>query len=211
MSQYDAILIPGGGVRERGELPPWTKQRLDQAIKINDCDYFITLSAGTTHKPPPLDDSGHPIFESVAAANYLISRGISSARILAETSSYDTIGNVFFSKVIHVDPLKLKNLLFITSAFHIARTEAICRWVYGLDNKSQEYALDFVSVSDELIDPESLEVRRTKEKRSLENLLETSKNIHSTKEFHTWLFSQHRAYAFSKEMTRDTGQILETY
>jgi hypothetical protein len=211
MRQYDAILIPGGGVRDKGELPPWTKKRLDLAIKINDCDYFITLSAGTTHKSPPLDDEGYPIFESVAAAHYLISHGISSDRVLAETSSYDTIGNIFFSKVIHVDPLQLKNLLFITSAFHMARTEAICRWIYGLEESSQKYVLEFASVSDEDIELEILEARRTKEKSSLENLLKTAQGIRSTKEFHQWLFNHHNAYAFSKEMTRDTGHILETY
>src|SRR5574341_227154 len=111
MPGYDAILIPGGGVREGGDLPLWTKRRLDRAIETQRGEFIITLSAGTLHRPPPSDADGFPIFESIAAAAYLVRRGIEPRRILAETCSYDTIGNAFFSRVVHVDPLGLRKLL----------------------------------------------------------------------------------------------------
>jgi hypothetical protein len=65
---YDAILIPGGGVREGGLLPSWVRCRLDRALELHRGEFVIALSAGTPHRPPPLDDNGFPIFESVAAA-----------------------------------------------------------------------------------------------------------------------------------------------
>ena len=33
MRMYDAILIPGGGVRGKGDLPIWVKRRLEE-IKL---------------------------------------------------------------------------------------------------------------------------------------------------------------------------------
>jgi len=133
MSNYDAILILGGGVHECGKLPLWVEARLQRALDLEQGEPIITLSVGTTHKPPPLDEHGFPIFESVAAASYLADHGIAPERILVEATSYDTIGNAYFSRVIHVDPAGFRRLLIITSAFHMPRTEAVFRWVYGLD------------------------------------------------------------------------------
>ncbi|MEO1521145.1 MAG: hypothetical protein AAFU78_10250 [Cyanobacteria bacterium J06633_2] len=80
MATVDAVLIPGGGLLPSGDLVPWVKARLDRAIALRlRPAYFIPLSAGTTHKPPPLDENKFPILESVAAAQYIVSQGISSA------------------------------------------------------------------------------------------------------------------------------------
>ena len=144
-SRYDAILVPGGGVGPGGELPLWVRRRLDRAMQIHDREYLITLSAGTTHKPPPLDERGFPIFESIAAARYLVQRGVDAGKILTETSSYDTLGNAYFSRVIHVQPRDFKRLLVITSAFHMARTESIFMGV----NRREER---FLTVSELLLE-----------------------------------------------------------
>jgi hypothetical protein len=98
MPSYDAILVPGGGVRESGLLPSWVRRRLDLAVQIREESYIVTLSAGTTRRPPPLDAGGYPIFESVAAARYLVAAGVPPHRVLAETHSYDTIGNALCSE-----------------------------------------------------------------------------------------------------------------
>ncbi len=143
MAPYDAILIPGGGVKNNGELPPWVKARLDHAIKIRDTEYIITLSAGTVYKCPPRDENGFPIFESVAAAQYLINHVVNPDAILTETSSYDTVGNAYFSRVIHVEPGGFKRLRVITSNFHMPRTKAIFQWMYSLNSQAGEYQLTF--------------------------------------------------------------------
>ena len=211
MDTYDAILIPGGGVCDNGELPLWTQRRLKWAIERRQGAYIVTLSAGTTHKPPPLDVEGYPIFESVAAANYLIKKGVSPDKILVETSSYDTIGNVFFSRMIHVEPLKIKRLLVITSEFHMPRTKAIFEWIYGLDGFSQTCQLSFETVSDAGIDETMLSARQQKEAKSLGTLLETASQISTLREFHQWLFQEHGAYAMAAPVVRESGAVLDTY
>jgi len=214
MPQYDAILIPGGGVREGGELPSWVKRRLDRAVQLGAQTCMITLSAGTTHRPPPLDKSSFPIFESVAAARYLIDAGVPTNRILTETQSYDTIGNAFFSRVIHIDPQRLRRLLVVTSDFHLSRTQEAFKWVYSLTPRTLEYELDFESVSDAGIDESALRGREEKERQSLADLADLTERITTLRDFHRWLFADHQAYhavhrGFGEK--KISGATLRTY
>lgn len=208
---YDAILIPGGGVRDKGELPPWVKCRLDHAIEIHQTEYIIVLSAGTVYKAPPLDENGFPIFESIAAAKYLVKHGINPEAILCETSSYDTVGNAYFSRVIHVEPRGFRRLHLITSAFHMPRTKAIFEWLYGLDHQGGKYQLTFDPVPDIGIAAADLQARVAKEAESLRQFLKNTATIHTLQACHQWLFTEHAAYAFSATKKQAIGNSLNTY
>ena len=128
---------------------------------------IIVLSAGTVYKAPPLDEDGFPIFESIAAAKYLVEQGINPDMILCETSSYDTVGNAYFSRVIHVDPQGCRRLHIITSAFHMPRTKAIFEWLYSLDCQGSNYQLTFDPTPDIGITDADLQARVNKEAESL--------------------------------------------
>lgn len=205
--QYDAILIPGGGIKDRNEVPPWVFPRLDRAVEIYRGEYIIALSAGTTHKPPPLDDEGFPIFESVISADYLVKKGIPRQKILCETCSYDTIGNAFFARVIHTDPRGFRKLLIITSAFHLPRAKAIFEWVFA----DAGYELHFESVPDQGMDQYLLTIKKEKEKKSLENVQRLKKKIPTFAQLHHWLFTVHEAYAVGLTPVRIKGEIINTY
>jgi hypothetical protein len=211
MSDIDVILVPGGGVRPGGEVPPWTRERLERAIQLRDQQPVIVLSAGTVHRPPPMDAQGFPIFESLSAARYLIEKGIDPRKVLVETCSYDTIGNAYFARVIHTDPGEFRRLLIITSDFHMPRTEAIFLWVFGLDAPRPPYRLIFESVPDKGITAGALKERKEKENSSLQQFLENRKNIHSLNQLHGWLFENHAAYSMSRAPLKESGKILETY
>ena len=194
MSQYDAVLILGGGVREGGALPAWVANRFDRALEL-DTRVFICLSGGTAHRPLPRAQDGSPIFESVAGARYLIERGIDPQRIFFETASFDTLGNAYFSRAIHIDPMRLTNLVVITSEFHMPRTEAIFRWVYRLDAPAGRYRLRFEATPDVGFERKALHERRNREQISLQQVLETEPRIKTLREFHHWLFTEHALYA----------------
>lgn len=214
MREYDAILIPGGGVRDGGTLPSWVQRRFDRAVCIQQGAYLVALSAGTTHRPPPADKNGFPIFESTAGARYLMEAGIPPEQILTETQSYDTIGNAFFSRVLHVDPRGLRRLLIITSDFHLPRTEAVFRWVYGLEPKALRYDLRFEGVADPGMDPEVLREREGRERKSLDETAELARRLTGLAEFHRWLFTQHKAYSAGGREFSDAnvqGATLESY
>jgi DUF218 domain len=212
MPQFDAVLIPGGGLTPSGELPPFVRARLDRAL-AHSADFYIALSGGTTHLPPPLDSHGYPIFESATAARYLHERGVPRDRILIETSSHDTIGNAFFTRTIHTDPRGLCRLLLINSRFHMPRTEAIFRWVFGAA-PDRGYDLSFESTEDSGLSPEALEARAEKERTSLATVRNLASSITNLGGIHQWLFTAHGAYAW---FMRDdayrpaTGSLVETY
>jgi hypothetical protein len=192
LSAYDAIVIPGGGVRDDGVLPAWVIARFDRAIELAADAWLMPLSAGTPYRPPPLDERGFPIFEARAGAEYLESRGVDPRRILIEESSYDTIGNAYFSRVVHIVPRGFRRVLVITSAFHMPRTEAVFRWVYSLDSGC--CSVDFESVPDVGIDAGALAARIAKERTSLETFGEVRARIGTLAELHRWLFTEHAAY-----------------
>jgi hypothetical protein len=208
---FDALLIPGGGFTETGDLPKWTKRRLDRAAELWNGEYVITLSASTVHKPPELDSGGFPVYECTAAAHYLIAKGVQAAKILREHASYDTIGNAYFSRVMHTDPRHWRKLLVITSEFHIKRTEEIFRWVFSLNDPQPPYSIEFVSVTDKGIEPKILLPRIKKEKASLADVAALKKRIRTLQDFHDWLFTSHGAYSVSTKPKRHRGDILETY
>jgi hypothetical protein len=212
---FDAILIPGGGLRGSGDVPPWVKRRLDRAVEIRQDEYIITLSAGTTHKPQPRDKDGFTLFESEAAARYLMVKGVPQQYVLCETSSYDTIGNAYFSRVIHAEPRGFKKLLVINSDFHMPRTKAIFQWVYGLpaNNSGPGFELYFEAVPDdnEGLDETTLLARSEKEKKGMEQVIKLKEKIRTLPALHQWLFAEHGAYAAGVKPVRLTGDILSIY
>jgi len=210
---YDAILIPGGGITDNHSLPTWIQKRFDLALELYRGEYIIPLSGGTIHKPPPLDSSGRPIFESRVGADYLIGKGIDPRKIFCETASYDTIGNAFFSRVQHVDPAGFRRLLIITSATHMPRTKAIFQWIYGLQSQTgdNDYTLSFKASPDLGLKKEHLDARIRKEQEGLANVIALSKKICTFESFHRWLFLEHGAYSVSVSPIRQEGRILFSY
>ena len=212
MDTFNGILIPGGGLLNDGSPPPRTIARLEHALKYRDqCRWFILLSGGTVHKPPPLNGEGYPLFESRELANLLIDAGISPDRILTEINSYDTIGNAYFARILFTDPLKLKKLLIITSEFHMPRTQAIFEWIFQLPPSIIDYQLVFESTPDKGLSPQAREARVQREKNSLNNLNNSIRKITSLDEFLIWLYSEHAAYAPSKPLKPLSENELKSY
>lgn len=208
---YDAVLIPGGGLTQAGELPPWVANRLDCAIELEAAEWLIPLSAGTVHKAPPLDRQGFPVFESRVAAAYLIEHGIHPGRILIEVASYDTIGNAYFSRVMHADPGGFRRLLVVTSAFHARRTEAVFRWVYGLDAPDGRFTLDFKVVPDAGMPEAAGRERAAREAAALVKLTVLREKIGTLAQLHEWLFTAHEAYRADGNPERASGAVLDSY
>ena len=122
-TKWDAIIVPGGGLEEDGQPYDFVRARLDAALLHDaETEAYIVLSRGTTHKPPPRNARGFPVDESVASAQYLVEHGVEPSRILQDTWSVDTVGNVAFTRLMLVEPRGWRRLLVITSEFHMPRT-----------------------------------------------------------------------------------------
>ena len=208
---YDAVIVPGGGVRAGGELPPWVKIRFDRAIERSGEAPIVCLSAGTGHRPNPLDQTGRAIFEAVAGAQFLVRNGVPVRRIFIEVASWDTIGNAYFARTMHTDPSGWRRLLVITSEHHMPRTEAIFRWVFGLA-PDIGYSLSFEAVPDVGLDGPVLQARKDRERASLAALGNLIPRFRTLAQLHQWLFTEHDAYKAS--LTRPepaSGLAAEAY
>lgn len=209
--EWDAVIIPGGGVSADGELPAWTLRRLDAALAVDSTRYFITLSAGTFHKPLPVDAAGFPVFESVVAAQYLQRAGVESSRVLFETCSYDTIGNAYYARTIHTEPMQLRRLKVITSEFHMPRTQAIFEFIFSERFSALDYELDFEVVSDKGLNEQVIAERRKREAESLQRFLARSGDVKNAAELHRWLFQEHNAYSLEGQREQLSPELLASY
>ncbi len=212
MINYDCILIPGGGLLPNGSLPPWTLARVERALELKDQTRWIgCLSGGTVHKPPPLKKSGHPVYESRVAAEYLHSGGLNPEKILTEICSFDTIGNAYFSRLLFAEPFEMRRLLILTSEFHLARTKVIFDWIFSLKPVSAPYQINFESLPNLGLSSAALKARQAREKKSLDQVLETSRQITSLAACFSWIYTKHDAYAPGKPDEILTTTELESY
>jgi uncharacterized SAM-binding protein YcdF (DUF218 family) len=166
--------------------------RLDLALERAGGAWILALSAGTPHAAP------RGVYESVAAARYLIGRGYDPRRVLVEWSSYDTIGNAYFARMNHTEPAGLARLLVVTSEFHLPRTEAIFRWVFGLTPRPVDYSLAFASSPNRGLDADTLAARTAREQESLREVERLSGRYRSLQSFHHWLSTSHGVYAAAR-------------
>lgn len=212
---HDAIVVPGSGLRPDGTVPPWVENRLERALELSGTSApVILLSAGTVHKPPPLDASGRPVFEALAAAEWFLSHGFDACRILVETASWDTVGNAYFLRVIHTDPRGWRRLLVISSEFHLPRIKALFSWVFGLAPVAPPYQLNFEAVPDVGMTDAVRDARRMKEASSLQGIRPVIDRIRSLDGFHEWLYTAHGAYAVAvrrSERASLPGSLLDSY
>ena len=209
--EYDAILVPGGGVRAGGALPAYVTARFDRAMALaGRTAWILAQSAGPPYKPPPVDAQGRPILESVAGAQYLQQAGFPAERIAVENGSYDTVGNAYYARVLHAEPAGWRRLCVVTSAFHMPRTEAAYRWIFGLSPLSAAFELEFVTTEDRGIAAGALAERQAKEAASLKALHETMRGITTLPEMYRWLFTGHDAYSAAGRPPLN-GVPLDTY
>jgi hypothetical protein len=193
---FDAIIVPGGGVRPQGELPPWVEARCRRALQLaGQHSPIILLSAATLHRPPPLDANGFPWLECNAGARFLIELGFPAERVWTESSSYDTIGNAYFCRTIHTDPRSLRNLLVVNSAFHMPRTKVIFDWVFGLPGlTASAYQLTYEETPNDGLSEEAVAGRVKKEQAGIESVRRLQAKITTLAQLHEFLYSRHDAY-----------------
>ncbi|MBC7924625.1 MAG: hypothetical protein H7039_03120, partial [Bryobacteraceae bacterium] len=68
------------------------------------------------------------------------------------------------------------------------------RWVFGLDPPAQPYELTFESVPDTGVSEAASQVRRKREKDSLENVKVLRDSLRTVRTLHEWLFRDHDGY-----------------
>jgi uncharacterized SAM-binding protein YcdF (DUF218 family) len=179
--------------------------RIDKAVELYQAAVgpkpkIITTAWGTPHKPCPHDAAGFEVHESADNAKVLIKKGVNPADILEESVSLETVGNAFFTRVLHTDVLGLKRLAVINNKWHIPRTKAVFRHVFGVPSASGQpstYHLDFFEVAHHL-PPAILSARLQKEETATPKFSEGGdwrKQTSTLQALHRWVNQDNTAYA----------------
>lgn len=184
MERYDALVVHSGGIEGESELRPWTRKRVDKALELKDsADYVIFSTGNGSHAIPYLDSEGFPITEARAMSNYFLKNSGRKEKVLLEEISRDTIGNAYFTRIMHTDVMRLKRLGIITSKWHMPRTREIFKFLYQLPPLPFEYDLNFLEIEDEGIDERVLKKRMEEEAKSLNRFVANMNGIGTLEEF----------------------------
>jgi len=204
----DAVVVLGGGLWESKVIPPWAVRRLDGAARLvsacNGAVPVLICGGGSPHGQPVLHPTtGQVIHEGTAYAEYLMDVwGVRPEEILKESSSYDTVGNGYFSAMIHAVPAGWRDIAVVTSDFHMPRSRAIFEKVYGLVNASLgvDVGLRFFAVRDDgILDDSVLAARAGKEASSLETWIRNTRGIETLPGFHSWMYDTHICYSVRRQ------------
>ncbi len=136
-----AIIILGPGQSPDGTMLPLGNSRIDLAYQkfLNAqpslCLPYVILSGGR---------KAHFNSEASAMRDFIERHHPDMLKsLLLEELSTDTLQNAFFTKVIHVDPLGIKQLSVITNSFHMARTKQIFTNLFDAS-----YEFEFLEAAD---------------------------------------------------------------
>ena len=229
---YDAVVVVAGGMTDSGGLPPWVVSRLDHAVDEYRRHvtatppkkmYVVLSGSATPHKPPPLQKGGFMLHESTAMAEYVVANGVPPEAVLKDTASMDTIGNAYYSLLLHAAPRNWRKVQVVTSEFHIGRTRAAFEWVWGLWSPGLNGAddaegrrlrggtpyvrLDFCTTANDGLSREVVEARAEREARSEAALRDNATKVTTLADFGEWLYTTHLCYAVTRQ--HEIGEFAE--
>ena len=218
VSRFDAIIVPGCGLSQEGELQPWATERLDEAARIHKLGggLIMVLGAGSAHKPQALDERGVAIYEATAGAQYLVrEHEIDPDTIRMEPMSRDTIGNTAFARWLLTDPdPEIKELLVVTSGFAMPRTKMLFEWIFKLPPGGERYNISYREVANTGLSQVELDARAIKETIGLASTQVLVDSIKSVQELQRWMHTGHDAYSvagMSKHRPPLTAATLKSY
>jgi len=132
---YDTAIILAHELDKDKNLSLKTKSRIDLGILYYNSGKVKTLIMSGGH-----DDFGEKYGISLAEAmeNYALRQGIPKKDIFKEKVSWESVGQLIFSKIGVIDSKQFKKILIISNDYHIGRIKTISGIVF---NKS--YIVDF--------------------------------------------------------------------
>jgi len=224
---FDAIFVLGGGVPSSLAKPPeFVKLRCDAAVAVaklaadasstdteeNAMPNIVGLSAGTAHLPQLMGGDGLPIWEATSSAAYILENYgsvIPKNKLFIETTSYDTISNAYFARTSHADVAGWRNILVVTSEFHMDRSKAIFDWVFQapvvVDGQpiTPPYSLSYMATENVGLSQEAIESRVQHEQKGAKNIREKiSMEYTSLRDIWRFLTQKHDFYSASKLVDR---------
>ena len=206
-----AILVLTNGLSSATEASESTKRRLDKAAEIYRLNDLVITSTGyTINKKPFLDKNGYPVLESVVSGRYLmINHAIAESSLIAESFSRDTIGNIYIAFQLIILPLKIREVVIVTSAYHLERVKEIVDLVQAAFN--YPFLIKFEKAVDPSFIEEVMKAMQERELQSIKNVQQLKHKLVSAQQFSQWFFAEHAAYNFKNDHNPVNSIIQKAY
>lgn len=215
--QFDAIVIPSGGLEDDGTPKVFVKARLDAMGPYkNMTKYWISSGAYSPRVAVKTSASGAVLGEGRAGAQYLANKfSVPLEQILVEEGAKDSIGNAYFTRLM-AEVLQLRKILVVTNRFQMPRIRLVFDRTYTLA-PYRPYALYYLEVPDVGLDSDVLAGRQEKERQSMVKLwFDTFKVLDTMTDMGKYIHIHHRAYAMDTNagdynITVDPAVLEKTY
>ena len=106
------------------------------------------------------------------------------------------IGNAWFATTLFLIPNHWKNIVLITSDFHIERSQLVFKDIMKLC-LTEHHTIQCIATPTMSMDKEVLSLRMSREAKSRENWKNTMNDIHTMSDFAKWFYLKHDAYSCS--------------
>jgi len=127
---FDCIITLANEMDKECQLNPESVARIRLGV-----EYFfqntqsILITCGWNYRK----DTETPIGNVMK--NFAIELGVPKNNIITELNSRDTVGDAFFTKVNIIEKRLCKDILVVTSDYHVDRTNVIFNFIYGPNYK----------------------------------------------------------------------------
>lgn len=179
--KFDCIIVLANEMDKEGNLNLESIARIKLA-----CDSYFDKPSTTLITCGWNYRKDSKLFIGDVMKNYAVNLGVPAEKIITELNSRDTVGDAFFTKSNILKNKDWKNLLIVTSDYHVFRTSKIFKFIYGA-----QYEIKVIGSSGF----DSLE-KQTLEKISIDAFERTFENIKSGDEIKIYerLSTQHPFY-----------------
>jgi uncharacterized SAM-binding protein YcdF (DUF218 family) len=132
----EGVIVLANLMDQDGRLNEDSLARLETAVAIvKEAPQSCLITSGWNYRPDSQIRIAHAMRDRARNAY-----GIASGRILTDCSARDTVGDALFVKRNVVEPLRMRDLTIVSSAYHLPRVQQIFEFVFG-----SSYRLRFVS------------------------------------------------------------------
>ncbi len=202
MKKKDVIIILSGGILENASLSDFSVKRAEKGYELfmKGVSNRILISGRWSF----LYEYEPKMTEAKAIKEHLLSLGVNKENILLEEQSVDTIGNAYFCKQI-LAKKRWKDILVITSDFHVKRTQYVFSKVF----KNCEFDISYLGAPSMLSKGKYIE-KELSEEKIIRFTKDWIKDVEegNDKQMEKFLYDEHPGYSKSPGISKE--ELLET-
>ena len=139
----------------------------------------------------------------------MINHAIAESSLIAESFSRDTIGNIYIAFQLIILPLKIREVVIVTSAYHLERVKEIVDLVQAAFN--YPFLIKFEKAVDPSFIEEVMKAMQERELQSIKNVQQLKHKLVSAQQFSQWFFAEHAAYNFKNDPNPVNSIIQKAY